>query len=437
MLMPNSDDPLNALFNPIKINRLTLANRIVMGPIAAHSPAPDGRPTEETRAFFVRRAKGGVGLIIVGGTMSTAHGWDGAPTTQYYLRLDKDEYVADLRRLTDAVHTGGAPIFAQINTSMGRMGKPGPYFIAASAVNVVIPEESLKGIIAMPGGINLPPPAAANREQIEQLERETAESALRMKEAGFDGVELGGHMSYFGASFLSSRTNHRTDEYGGSLENRARFLVNVIRRIRTGAGPDYPIGVRITANEHTPGGQGPEEYAAIAKILELAGIDYFALSDGAYESMNIGVTTQASLIRHGEAQVFRKAISRPLMLGGLHDPVQAAAALAAGHGDLVMLARPMLAEPDYALKLKEGRAQEIVRCNGDNECLRRLMMNMPIRCPLNPELGNEAHPSQRRHGFKRLLSAPIEAAVLKLSSSRFFMRQMQRLAARRAKRSQG
>jgi 2,4-dienoyl-CoA reductase (NADPH2) len=102
-----------------------------------------------------------------------------------------------------------------------------------------------------------------------------------------------------------------------------------------------------------------------------------------------------------------------------------------------MLARPMLAEPDYALKLKEGRAREIVRCNGDNECLRRLMMNMPIRCPLNPELGHEAHPSQRRHGFKRLLSAPIEAAVLKLSSSRFFMRQMQRLAARRAKRSQG
>jgi dimethylglycine catabolism A len=434
MLMPNSNDPLNVLFNPIKINRLTLANRIVMGPVAAHSPAPDGRPTAETLAFFERRAKGGIGLIIVGGTISTAHGWNGAPTTQYYLRLDKDEYISDLRRLTDTVHASGVPIFAQINTSMGRMGKPGPFFIAASAVNVVIPEESLKGIIVMPGGIQLPPPAAASREQIEQLERETAESALRMRQAGFDGVELGAHMSYFGASFLSSRTNQRTDEYGGSLENRTRFLVNVIRRIRAGACAEYPIGIRITANEHTPGGQGPEEYAAIARLLEQAGVDYFALSNGAYESMNVGVTGQERLIRDGDAQVFRKALSTPIMLGGIHDPAKAAGAVAAGHGDLIMLARPTLADPDIPLKLKQGRAQDIVRCNSDNECLRRLMMNMPIRCPLNPQLGNEAHPSQRRSGFRRLWSAPIEAAVLKLSSSSFFMRQMQRLAARRAKR---
>jgi dimethylglycine catabolism A len=115
--------------------------------------------------------------------------------------------------------------------------------------------------------------------------------------------------------------------------------------------------------------------------------------------------------------------------------VKAAAALTTGHGDLVMLVRPLLADPDIPLKLMQGRAQDIVRCNTDNECLRRLMMNMPIRCPLNPELGNEAQPSQRRGGFGRLLSARLEATVLKLSSSRFFMRQMQRLAARRAKRS--
>jgi hypothetical protein len=115
----------------------------------------------------------------------------------------------------------------------------------------------------------------------------------------------------------------------------------------------------------------------------------------------------------------------------VHDPVKAAAALTAGHADMIMLVRPLLADPEYPAKVLSGRANQIVRCNGENYCLKRLMLNMPIRCPVNPRLGNETPEARAR---RSALANTVESAVLKLSGSRFFMRQMGRLAARRAKR---
>ena len=155
---------------------------------------------------------------------------------------------------------------------------------------------------------------------------------MRCRRAGFDGVEVAAHMSYFLASFLSARKNVRTDEYGGSVENRARVLVNIVRLIREQAGASFPIGLRISANEHVDGGQGPDEYAAIAQVVEREGLDYVALSDGNYESMyRSAPETDAAAIEHGEAQVFRTALSCPLLLGSIHDPRRAAEAIADGH----------------------------------------------------------------------------------------------------------
>lgn len=425
--MTKPDDLTSVLFQPIRINQLIINSRLVMGPIAAHWPAPDGRPSEETIAFFERRARGGAGLIIVGGTISTARAWDGKPRVNQTLRLDKDEYISDLRRLTDAVHGHAVPMFAQINVGMGRVGRPGPHFTAASAVNLVIPEESLAGVITMPGGMTTAPPREVTREEIADIEREASESALRTRTAGFDGVEIGAHMSYFFASFLSPRTNRRTDDYGGPVENRIRILVNIIRRIRAVAGAEFPIGVRMSASERVAGGQGPNEYASIARLLEQAGVDYIALTTGGYEVINFHLQGDACLVRRGEAQIFRQALSIPIMLQGIHDPAEAAAAITAGHGDIVMLARPMLADPEYPNKVRQGRLQEIVRCDKGNVCLRRLLTGLPIRCPLNPRLGSE---TTQQSGVSRV----VEAAALKLSSSRFFMGQMARLANPRPKR---
>jgi 2,4-dienoyl-CoA reductase (NADPH2) len=407
------------LFRPITINQLTLQNRYVQGPMAAHAPQHDGRPSAETFAFFERRARSGVGLVIVGGAYCTQWGWEGASNTRYWIRLDRDDYAADLAKLAETAHRNNVPIFAELNVGDGAVGKPGPDFIAASAVALEIPEAALKAILPVPGGVRKSAPRAATRDEIARLEDETAQSALRVKKAGFDGVELGAQMSYFLASFLSSRTNLRDDEYGGSTENRARIIINIVRKIRGLVGGDYPIGVRMLANEHVEGGQEAAEYAALARLFEAASVDYIALTEGGHEAVDMGATGDASIVRHGEAQVFKQHISIPIMLQGVHDPDLAASIVRAGHADLILLGRPLLVDPDYVNKLRQGKAVDIVRCDKNNECLRRLMVGLSIRCPRNPTFGREATVANRP---KQIASHVAEWATLKAVSSPTLMK---------------
>ena len=425
----------DALFAPIQINGLTLTNRLVMGPMAVLAPHSDGRPSEQTRAFLAARARGGIGLIIVGGSVATRRAFDESPF-QPVLRLDRDDYLPELTRLAEAVHAHGTPLIAELMVGFGRMGKPQPARpnISASPKNVVIPEDRFPRGLIVPGGRTTPVAAEATRANILQLQEETIAAAVRMQKAGWDGVEIPAHMSYLTASFLSPRTNWRTDEYGGSIENRARVLTDMVKALRTAVGACYPIGLRIIADEHLPDGQGPDGYAAIAQLVQRAGADYVALSDGCYETMDVGMSIQdGDVVRQGTAGPFRKALSVPLLLPGFHDPVNAARAVADGHADLVMLARPMLADPDYANKVWTGRLAEINVCDRDNLCLRRLMMNMPVRCSVNSGMGREA----RAGGLPppgRWIAAPIERAVLGATASRSLMKFAGKLMARRASR---
>jgi 2,4-dienoyl-CoA reductase-like NADH-dependent reductase (Old Yellow Enzyme family) len=430
-MTPGRDDTAS-LFRPLKINGVTVKNRLAMGPIAAHSPVPGGRAGDQTAAFFAARAKGGIGLIIVGGSVSTTFGWEGHSPNPNVLRLDIDEYVPDLRRVTDAVHAYGTPIFAQINTGQGRMGKPGPLHVSASPINVVTPEENLPNGVVLPGGLVTPTPREVTLEECRLLEDATAESALRMQRAGFDGVELGAHMSYFLASFLSPRTNWRTDEYGGSVDNRARMVVNIIGKIRADAGATFPIGVRMSVDEHVAGGLGPDDSAALARIFERAGADYIAMTNGVYETMSLSMPlTDGAIITQGATQIFRKSVSIPLLIQGIHDPRNAVAALAGGHADMVMLARPMLADPEYANKVRDGRIDSIVQCIRCNACLRRLMFGMPIRCPVNSRMGRESRVPGQLPRLNRIIAAPIERVILGVTNSRTVMRAILKLAARR------
>lgn len=429
MNLPDAPASLGPLFEPLAINGLTLANRLVMGPAGVHSPTSDGRPSAETYAFFDRIARGGVGLIILGGTTSTTRDWDvirrARPNTA--LRLDTDDCLPGLARLADTVHARGVPMFAQLNPSLGRMGLPGPDFISASPVPVFMSEQSLACVMPVPGGMRLATPREATVAEIQHIVRETVESGLRMRRAGFDGVEVGAHMSYFLASFLSPRTNLRTDEYGGSVENRARIVVDVVRGLRAGTEAEFPIGVRLAANEHTDGGQGPEPYAEIAALLASAGADFISLTEGGYESMELSFVGDGPLLRHGEADIFRRALSIPILLQGIHDAQSAADAIAAGRGDMIMLMRPLLADPELPLKLRAGRADEIVRCTRCNICLKRVLVKMPARCPENPSLGNQTRkPFAMR--FRRALAAPVEGAVLRITSSQRVMALAAKLA---------
>ncbi|MEU1185387.1 NADH:flavin oxidoreductase [Streptomyces sp. NPDC005820] len=421
--MSENAEQTDILFTPLTINKVTLANRIVMAPMAALSPRLDGHPSEQTIAFLSERAKGGVGLIILGGSAATRRSWGEKPV-KTGIRFDDDRFVPDLKRVTDAVHAHGTPIFAELMPGMGAMAKPSAAWplIAASPKNIVIGRERLPKGMFSPADRVTGTPREATVEEIRRLTQEMAESAVRAQRAGFDGVEVPAMMNYFLTSFLSPRTNWRTDEYGGSVENRARVLADIVRLIREKVGPSFPIGLRITANEHVDGGQGPEGFADIARHVEPEGLDYVALTDGNYESMHFNISdTDTPTVAHGEAKIFREALSCPVIIGSIHGPENAAQAISEGHGDAVMLARQLLADPDYANKARNGRSQDIIRCDHHNHCMLRLALDFPVRCTVNPRTGRESRQPGSLPPVGRLVKSPIEKAVLTAAGSERFI----------------
>jgi 2,4-dienoyl-CoA reductase (NADPH2) len=300
---------------------------------------------------------------------------------------------------------------------------------------VVIKRDQFPKGIVVPDDRVTPTPREATIDEIRELEREMAVSALRCRGAGFDGVEVAAHMSYFLASFLSPRTNWRSDEYGGSVENRARVLGNIVRLIRQQTGPSFPVGLRVSANEHVEGGQGPEDCAAVVQCVERAGLDYVALSDGNYESMyRSAPETDGAAVEHGEAQAFRRALGCRLIIGSTHDPYRAAEVITAGHGDAIMFARQLIADPEYPNKVRDGRLREIVRCDRNNLCMRRMVMGMPPRCTVNPRMGRESRRVGERPPFQRLIRAPIEQAVLSATASERIMNLAGRAARKQAQK---
>lgn len=411
----SSSQTTGPLGRPIKINKLTLANRMVMAPMAAHSSGPDGEPSDETLAFFEARARGGVGMIIVGGMASSPTDAVDMPKSAG-LRIDDDGFVPGLRRLGDTVHAHNVPIIAELVPSLGRMNPFGQR-MSASPINVVIPEHRLPRRIHAPGKVVTPVPQEAPLERIKLYEQELMAAGERAQRAGWDGVEVAAHMAYFAASFLTPRTNWRTDEYGGSIENRARMLVNIVTGIRQRVGRDFIVGLRITSNEYLPDGQGAEGYAAIAKLVEAAGIDYVALSPGTYETMNIAMSdVDGWMVDNGDARLFKQTLSVPVFLQGIHDPVRAAQAIADGDGDVIMLGRSLLADPDYARKVLEGRGDAIAMCKRDNYCMRRFIVGMPIRCEVNRKLGTESF-TGGLPPIGRILRKPVEEVIVKAIGS--------------------
>lgn len=413
--MPTSSEVLGS---PLLINQLPIKNRIVLGPMAVLQPTEDGRPSEQTIAFLARRAQGGVGLVIVGGSLASQQAWDESFLASA-LRFDRDEFIPDLARLVDAVHAGGARVFAQLFPSFGRMGVPrgGLRVVAASPQPVDLGSGGVPDHFFVPGGRVTPPPNEASVEEIKSLEDDVVAAARRAKTAGFDGVEVAAHMCYFYSSFLSSWSNHRTDHYGGSAENRARALRDAVAAVRAEVGPDYPVGIRMSTNDHLPGGQDGEGFAEVAGHVAKAGVDFIALTNGNYEAMRDSMpSASGGMLDNGEPQAFRAAVGPDvrLFLASTPDPEQAAEAITAGVADATMLARQLLADPDYARKVTEGRSSDVVWCDYDNSCIRRLVLNIPVACHKNLEMGRE-HPAAT-------ISTKPQAAAVWATGNPFLMK---------------
>jgi len=370
---------LSVLNNPIRIKNLELKNRVVMAPMHTKFASESGEVTDRLISYLSERARGGVGLIIL---ENTCIDWNYGRAAGNPVSIHDDLCRSGLSNIVLAVHRYGAKIVTQLhhtgrqNLKSNIVGNKDP--VAPSVVKSKI------------GGDN---PRELKIEEIEEIIQMYVDAARRSKDAGFDGVELHGAHGYLLTQFFSPYTNRRTDIWGGTLENRARFPLEVVRRIRLEVGDDFPILYRLSAEERIPGGTTLEDTLHLVKWLEDAGVDCFDVSAGIYDSIEWIYTLQGvapgSLIPL--AQAVKKVTTKPVIgvsrLGW--DLNYASQVIENGSVDLVAFGRSLLAEPYLLEKYNLGNAEEIRPCISCNECVAMENKGWQLHCVVNPLLGNE------------------------------------------------
>ena len=358
------------LFSPLDLGFTRLKNRVLMGSMhTGLEDVPGG--FERQAAFFAARARGGVGMIITGGIAPNREGGGGGA------KLSTPEEAAQHRIVTDAVHAADpdVKICMQILHS-------GPL---ARTPECVAPSPIRSRIAAYT-------PNELDAEGIEKQISDFANCAAMAKLAGYDGVEVIGSAGYLLSTFLVEKTNQRTDEWGGSFENRMRFPVEVMRRVREAVGPDFIVVFRISAMDMLQGGLAWEEVVKLAKAIEAVGVNIISTHFCWHEAQ---VPTIATMVpRAAFTQVtgrLRKELKVPLITSNrINMPDVAEAVLAKGDADIVSMARPMLADPDLARKAMEGREKEINTCIACNQaCLDHTFTGQLVSCLVNPQACHE------------------------------------------------
>lgn len=363
------------LFQPIKIGKLEIKNRIVM-PAIHLMYNMDGYANEKFNEFYWRRAQGGAGLVIVGGCRFDEYG--GSPGM---MSLQTDDFISGYKEFTDGMHERGARVGVQLyhaGAYAHQIANDGREALAPSAVFSRFTKEM---------------PMEATIEQLHEIIRKWALAAERAKKAGFDTVEISASAGYLICQFLSPKTNLRTDEYGGSWENRTRFAREVVAAVREAVGTDYPICIRIAGNDFVPQSNTNEDAVAFAKMMEQAGVDMINVTGGWHETVIPQLT--GDVARGGFtylASAVKAAVSIPVAASNrINDPALAEKILATGEADIVSVGRPFIAEPDWAKKALEGRAETIRRCVACNQgCLAKTFFAMPVECLVNGEVGRES-----------------------------------------------
>ena len=375
------------LFEPIKINQLQVKNRICYAPTGKAHSTEDGYVTDQALCYYVARAKGGTGLIIVEVCLPIAKF---ARPVSKLLGCWNDSHLPGLKDLADAVHAAGAKVIVQVTMGFGSqaMAPIGGEVVAPSEVHSAIrPGTSPRGLKFMEGVEGMPP-RPLTRNEIIEMEDAFAAGAERIYKAGFDGLEAHGCHGYLIAEFLSPYSNRRQDEYGGSFENRLRLPLNLLKKCRDRVGPNFVIGFRMSGDEHIEGGYGLKDAQKIALKLEEGGADYIHLSSGRYESWNhMFPDEEGSMLE--EAKVIKKAVGIPVICPNIHNPLTGEKAIQDGMTDMISLSRGLIADPAWANKTRSGKLKEINRCIRCNTCLKGLFSGLSLRCAVNPEVGWE------------------------------------------------
>lgn len=366
------------LFESVRIGKMEVKNRLVMPPMVTNFCNEDGSITDRYIAFMRDRAKGGVGLLITEATFVHPSG----KAFPCGLGIYKDELIPGLKKLTDAVHAEGAKIAVQLFHG-GRQCVE-----AITGMKLIAPSA-----IACPVCGDLP--REMTKDDILQIVEAFGEAAVRATKAGFDAIELHGAHGYLLCEFLSAYSNNRTDEYGDSLANRARFPLAVVEKVRAQVGEGFPLSYRLSAEEYVPGGLTLDETTIFAQMLVNHGINVIHVTGGVYQSADMVI--QSASIPQGvfveNAAAIKTAICGkvPVIVAGrLNDPDLMAEAIASGKVDLIATGRGLLVDPNLPLKIEKGLYGDIKKCTACNQgCAQRIFAGKDISCLSNPLIGRE------------------------------------------------
>ena len=361
--------------SPGRIGNLTLKNRSIFPPMGSGYVTEDGHPQEQLIDYHVRRVMGGCAMNIV--EIASVHETSKSPGI---LGLYDDRFIPGLAKLAKGIKDAGGIACIQLwHGGRQTSGKPfGGQPCAPSAITCAFIGEE---------------PRAMTAEEIGGIVSSYGDAAVRAIAAGFDCVEIHGAHGYLIDCFLNPYTNVRTDQYGGSLQNRARFGCEVIRDVRQKVGKDYPVLFRMSARENVDGGIDLDEGIAAAELYEASGIDALDISQGCYDALAYTVPPYYyphMVNAHNAGQIKRHVHVPVIVAGRIAYPELAEEILVQGWADFISLGRPQLADPDYVKKTMEGRTDEIVRCIAcDQGCVGRMFAGLGCSCIFNPATGHE------------------------------------------------
>ncbi len=389
------------LLSPASIGSMQLRNRMVMAPMGVEIVGDDGKANEGIIRYYEERARGGVGLII---TEVCAIAYPRGANSVHQLGLSDDSFIPAMKELTSRVQGHGAKIAVQLvhHGKVSRVDiKEGRDVLVPSIPDwhgsydmvgdLTADELGLMAAANGDGGAKVTP---ATTDHIAQIVDEFAAAAVRAQTAGFDGVEIHGAHGYLISGFLSPQWNLRDDEYGGSVENRSRFLCDVLREVKRRTGDDYPVWCRLDALEYrTPNGIVFDDAMVTARLAVEAGADAIHLS--AYGDMTSGPAFTDGTLPHREAKhaalsgQLKRKVDVPVIAVGRIRPETGDEMIAHGKADLIAMGRQMLADPETARKVTEGREADVRPCINCYVCVAQPFFDQRVRCAVNPVLANE------------------------------------------------
>ena len=377
---------LEKIFTPVKIGKLTLKNRVVSSPTSQNDINPDGSLTPYNCAYFARKAKGGAAMVTVGDC--TVH--PSGKSHPNHILIFSEKTLHSLMRCAEGIHRYGAVACCQLNH--GGM-TCNPEFIGGerpwgpSEHPVTIGFQTVNAVRTSSRELT--------EEMIEELVEAFALSAINAKRSGFDMVQIHACHGWLVGQFFSPDINKRTDRFGGSLENRCRFAMMIIERIRSSCGKDFPIEFRVNGSDYLPEGLQPEESVEICKILA-PHIDSLHISSSVhYDRTQQDIMQSPMFVERGHLLKYAAAVKAEVTnipitaVGAFSDPFMIEEALVEGKADIIALGRQFLADPDVVKKARDGRYGQIRTCLRCGTCQSHRFMNGAVRCAVNPEIGRE------------------------------------------------